>query len=128
MLDSVRLDKWLFAVRIFKSRSLAAKAIDGGKVKIDGTAVKPHRTVVIGDSIDVRKESRLLRFEVTGLIEKRVGAQEALKNYVMTEDPDLQPEIRDMVRLFREMDRGNQARGKPNKKDRRQILKVKGHD
>ena len=125
-MDAVRLDRWLFAVRIFKTRSLAAKAIAGGKVKIDGHTVKAHRLVRVDDEIYYRNEGRTLKYKVVGLIEKRVGAKDAQACYQVTEDPDLQPEIREMLQLYRSIDRSvPKTRGKPSKKDRRLIRKTK---
>ena len=128
-MDMVRLDRWLFAVRIFKSRSLAARAVSGGKIKIDGQSVKPHRMIRIGEEIHIRKEGRTLMYRVTGLIEKRVGAPEALKQYELTEDPDVPLEVRNMLQLYRQIDKGRaQVRGKPSKKDRRLLRKLKDSD
>ena len=127
-MESVRLDRWLFAIRAFKTRSLAAKAIAAGQVKIDGQAVKAHRMVRVGDEIDYRKEGRTYRYKVTGLLEKRVGAKEAVLHYEVQEDPDVDPKTREMLKLYRELDRGMKTRGKPSKKDRRLLRKLKEED
>lgn len=125
--DSVRLDKWLVAVRVFKSRSLAAQAIKGGKIKIDGHVVKPHQAIQVGDQIDLREQGRTLRYEVKGLLDKRVGAPLARQQYNLTEDPDLTPEAREMIELYREADKGiRHAKGRPTKRDRRLIRRLKG--
>lgn len=128
MLETVRLDRWLFAVRVFKTRSMAAKAIAGGKIKIDGQTVKAHRMVRIGDEVDYRNEGRSFRYKVTGLLEKRVGAKEAVLHYQLQEDPEVQPEVREMLKLYRELDKGTRTSGKPEKKDRRLLRKLKGED
>ncbi len=128
-LESVRLDRWLFAVRVFRSRSLAVQAISSGRIKIGGDTVKPHRPVRVGDLIDYRDQGRTLRYEAVKLIEKRVGAKDARACYVLTEDPDLTEDVREMVKLVREMDRQTpRVRGKPTKKDRRDIRKLKEGD
>ncbi len=125
-LEAVRLDRWLFAVRIFKSRSLAAKAIAGGRVKIDGHAVKAHRMVHLGDEIVYKAEGRTLKYTVTGLIEKRVGAPIAREQYRVTEDPDLKPEMRELLRVYRDMEKKNpRNKGRPTKRDRRLIEKIR---
>ena len=124
-LEAVRLDKWLFAVRIFKTRSLAAQAIAAGKVKIDGHAVKAHRPVRVGDEIWLRKEGMTVKYAVKKLLDRRVGAKEASPCYETTEDPDVQPEMREMLKLYRELDKGLQRRGKPSKKDRRLLRQIK---
>ena len=128
-LEAVRLDRWLFAVRIFKTRSNAAKAIAGGKVKVNDEAAKPHKLVKIGDVLQLKREGRTLAYRVLGLLEKRVGAADARPCYEMTEDADLEPEVREMVRLYREVDRKTEKpKGRPSKRDRRQIERLRGRD
>ena len=125
-LEQVRLDRWLFAVRLFRTRSLAAKAIASGRVKMDGHAVKAHRPVRVGDEIYYRDHGRTLKIEVVALLEKRVGAAEARPCYNLVEDPDLQPEVREMVKVYRELARSTpKPKGRPTKKDRRQLQKLK---
>ena len=81
-MDKLRLDKYLWAIRIFKTRTLATTAIDQGKVRLNGLAVKPSRTVAIGDRYTIRSTERRMTIEVAGLIHNRVAYEEALKNYV----------------------------------------------
>ena len=81
-LDKVRVDKWLWSVRIFKSRSLATDVCKKGRVKVGEEVVKPSFLVTAGDTIHVRKEGYNLTFEVTGLIEKRVSATLAQECYI----------------------------------------------
>jgi len=128
-LENVRLDRWLFSVRIFKSRSNANKAVAGGKVKVNGETAKPHKLIQIGDTIQFKHEGRLYEYKVLGLLERRVGAKEAEPCYEITEDADLTPEVRDMVRLYREVDRKNpKAKGRPSKRDRRQLERFMNED
>ncbi len=82
MPDKVRIDKWLWSVRIFKSRTIAADAVKGGKVRINGAPTKPSAMVQRGDRLVVSKGGFNLEFEVVDLIEKRVGAPIAQKCYV----------------------------------------------
>ena len=118
--ESVRLDRWLFAVRIFKSRSLAAKAIAGGRIKVDGSTVKAHRLIRIGEEIEYKREGRTYRYKVLGLLEKRVGAKDAQQQYELTEDADLMPEMREMLKIYRESEvRAPRNKGRPTKRDRR---------
>ena len=125
--ESVRLDRWLFAVRVFKTRSLAAKAIAGGKIKVNGVSAKAHRPLKLGDVVVLKREGHCYQYEVKGLIEKRVGAAEAEKQYSLTEDADLNPEMRDMMKLYLEIDRQNRtSRGRPSKRDRRLMEKQRG--
>jgi len=78
---SMRLDKWLWAARFFKTRALASAAISGGKVHVNGDRVKPARRIVTGDSLAVRKGRYLFSITVTGLSEQRRPAEEARALY-----------------------------------------------
>lgn len=79
--EKLRLDKYLWAIRIFKTRTQAASAIDDGKVKMNGAAVKASRTVALGDRYDIKTPARKWTIEVTGLLHNRVGYEEAIKHY-----------------------------------------------
>jgi ribosome-associated heat shock protein Hsp15 len=120
--EGVRIDKWLWAVRIFKSRSLATDSCQHGKVLISDEAVKPSRNIHIGDIIVVRKPPLTLTYQVTGLIEKRGSATLAAENVV-----NLTPQEEfDRVRINQESafyvrDRGT---GRPTKKQRREMNKM----
>ncbi len=121
-LESVRMDRWLFSVRIFKTRSMASKAVDGGKVKANGVTVKAHKLVHIGDVINYKREGQNLEYKVLGLLDKRVGAKDAMLCYEVTEDADLSEEQRATLKIFREADRKvPRSEGKPSKRDRRQM-------
>ena len=88
--EKLRLDKYLWSIRIFKTRTLATKACEEGKVKLNGANVKPARSVSIGEIYDIRAE-RKWTIRVTGLLQKRVGFEEAIKNYIdLTSEEDLQ--------------------------------------
>jgi ribosome-associated heat shock protein Hsp15 len=120
--EGVRIDKWLWAVRIFKSRSLATDFCKRGRVLIHDEAVKPSRNIHIGDIIVVRKPPLTLTYQVTGLIEKRGSATVAAENVL---DLTTQEEF-DQARHTREnaffvRDPGT---GRPTKKDRRDITKM----
>ena len=82
--EKLRLDKYLWSIRLFKTRSMAADACDSGKVKYDGQQAKASKNVNIGDEYEVKTEAKRWRIKVTGLIEKRVAASEAIKNYNKT--------------------------------------------
>ena len=73
--DEMRMDKWLFAVRLFKTRGQAADACRGGKIKLNDTAVKAAKTVRVGDTVSVRQSPMVRSFKVIGLTERRVGAK-----------------------------------------------------
>ena len=86
-----RLDKYLWSIRIFKTRSLATKAIDEGKVKLSGANIKPSRPVQIGDSYEIRTSARKWTIQVSSIIDKRVKYEEAIKHYMdLTTEEDKQ--------------------------------------
>lgn len=90
-MEKLRLDKYLWAIRIFKTRTQATEAIDSGKVKWEGNVVKPSRPVAIGDRYAIKTPARRWTIEVTGLLHNRVGYEEAIKNYIdITSDEDKQ--------------------------------------
>lgn len=86
-MEKPRLDKYLWSIRLFKTRSQATDAIDSGKVKMNGAAVKPARPVSLGDQYQIRTQQGRKTIEVTGLLHTRMGYEEAIKNYV-----DITPE------------------------------------
>lgn len=125
-MEDVRIDRWLFAVRIFKSRSIAVKEINANHVKVDGEAVKPHRSVRVGDVITIKREGRTYEYTVTKLLDKRVGAKDAQEAYTLVADADVEPEMREMLQLYRDMNRQiPRNKGRPTKRDRRLIEKHK---
>ena len=81
-ITKLRIDKYLWAIRLFKTRSQAADACDKGKVKLNAVNVKASKTVNLGDEYDVKTEARKWMIKVTGLIEKRVAYSEAIKHYI----------------------------------------------
>lgn len=117
--DSCRIDKWLWAVRIYKTRSAAAEAVKSGKVKIDGTAVKPSHELRVGQIITIPKGVVKYQFLVTGIIEKRVGAQIA-KEYCRDITPEEEKmkltHLEYMPAAFRP-----KGTGRPTKKERREL-------
>lgn len=123
--ENIRIDKWLWAVRVFKTRSLASQACRAGKVKIYEMSVKPSREVKLDDNIHIQigQLNRVLR--VTGLIHNRVSAKLAVENY---EDLSPQEEI-EKVKMMRELNYEYRERGtgRPTKKERRIIEKLKKH-
>ena len=80
-MEKLRLDKYLWAIRIFKTRTQATNAIDENKVKWNGATVKPSRIVAIGDQYHIKTPARRWTIEVTGLLHNRVTYEEAVKNY-----------------------------------------------
>jgi len=80
--EKLRIDKYLWAIRLFKTRSQAADACDKGKVKQNGSSVKASKTVNLGDEYEVKTEAKRWIIKVTGLLEKRAAYPEAIKNYL----------------------------------------------
>lgn len=114
-----RIDKWLWAARIFKTRSMAAAACKKGQVSIKGSQIKPSRMIKEGDVIEVRKSPVTFSFRVKQTIEKRVGAKlvpEILENVT----PPEQYEILEMSKISGFVDRAR-GTGRPTKKDRRSL-------
>lgn len=120
--EGVRIDKWLWAVRIFKSRSLATDFCKRGRVVIGEEAVKPSRNIHIGDIILVKKPPVTFTYQVTGLIEKRGSATLAAENVIDLTPPEELDRIHNaQENAFFVRDRGT---GRPTKKDRRDIDKL----
>ena len=119
MTDVARIDKWLWAARIFKTRSIAADACKNGRVTISGTNVKPSHSIKVGEIINVKKPPITYSFEVLQTIEKRVGAKLIPEVYKNVTDAK-QYELLEMSRISGFVDRAR-GTGRPTKKDRRQI-------
>lgn len=118
--EKLRVDKYLWAIRIFKTRSLAADACNNGKVKSDGTNLKPSRNVSVGDRFTIKTEARKWVIEVTGLLNHRVQFSEAIKYYL-----DLTPEEDNLKGhsssfVFNTGKRKSKI-GRPTKKDKRSL-------
>ncbi|HKJ78526.1 MAG TPA: RNA-binding S4 domain-containing protein [Prolixibacteraceae bacterium] len=119
MPDSVRIDKWLWAVRLFKTRSKATEACRKGRVEIDGFPVKPSREVRADDVLKVNIAPVARSFKVLAIIEKRVSAKIA-PDYVEDITP---PEELEVLRVQREMNfmKRERGTGRPTKKERRDL-------
>lgn len=119
MSEGVRIDKWLWAVRIFKSRSLATDYIKRGRVLIGGEAVKPSRMVHPGDVLVIKRMPLTLTYQVTGLIDKRGSATLAAQNVLnLTPLEEINRFRHAQESAFYVRDRGT---GRPTKKDRRDL-------
>lgn len=122
-----RLDKYLWAIRIFKTRSLATRACDDGKVKMGGATVKPSKAIAIGDVLDIRAEGRKWTIEVTGIIQNRMKYEEAIKHYTdMTSEEDKQYNQR-LSNSFYTGKRLSKT-GRPTKKQRRGLDNMLNED
>lgn len=118
--EKIRLDKYLWSVRLFKTRTLAAAACDSGKVKFNGLQAKAARSVSIGDEYEVKTEHKRWRIKVTGLIEKRVAAAEAIKYYLDITPEEEQLRLQYQAASFHTGKRQSKI-GRPTKKERRDL-------
>ncbi len=119
MNNEARVDKWLWAARIFKTRTIAAAACKKGQVSMGGTQLKPSRMVKVGDTIDVKKPPITYSFRILQAIEHRVGAKlipEVLENVTRPE----QYELLEMSKISGFVDRAR-GTGRPTKKERRAL-------
>ncbi|MBI4514654.1 MAG: RNA-binding S4 domain-containing protein [Deltaproteobacteria bacterium] len=118
--DAVRLDRWLWAARMFRSRTLAATACDGGKVHVNGGAAKPHKALRPGDRVTITSEAGKRQLQVRALSERRGPAEQARLLYEdLTPPPPPRSEPTPPV-VARE--RGS---GRPTKRERRQLDRLR---
>ena len=121
----MRLDKWLWVARFFKTRSLASAAVEGGKVRLNGLAVKPAREVKLGDELQIRAGEQVWTVVVEGLHEQRRPAPEARLLY--RETPESRQERKRQAELRRLSPiPGADHKGRPTKRDRRQLNVFRG--
>ncbi|WP_278778189.1 RNA-binding S4 domain-containing protein [Leyella stercorea] len=118
-MEVARIDKWLWAARIFKTRSIAANACKNGRVMLDGVTVKPSRTVKVGDVVSVKKPPVTYSFKILKTIEQRVGAKLLPEIYENVTDAK-QYELLEMSRISGFVDRAR-GTGRPTKKERRAL-------
>ena len=122
MSESVRIDKWLWAARFFKTRSMATDAVDGGKIRLNGERIKPARGVKIGDKLDIDNGSTEWEVVVDGLAEQRGSAAIAQTLYTETGESVLRREKKEEQRKFLR-EPAEAIKGRPTKRDRRHIDK-----
>ena len=125
-MDELRIDKWLWAARLFKTRRGAAEACQGGKVKLEGRSVKPSRAIRVGDELQITRKLYRQRIKITGLSERRVSPAIAA---TLCEDitPAEEIEKAELVRTIESALRREPRRaGRPTKRDRRTLQKFKG--
>lgn len=124
--EKLRIDKYLWAIRLFKTRALASDACKAGRVKLEGTAVKPAHLVKVGETYTIRKGAEQKIIQVLDLLERRVDAKTAVSYYV-----DLSPkeEINKVYSVFDiPMAKRERGAGRPTKKDRRDMDSVRNTD
>jgi len=118
-----RIDKWLWAVRIFKTRAISTDACNSGKVKIDGKSIKPSRSIKLNETITVQKGIVKFVYEVSGLIEKRVSAKIASEN--VNDLTSTEEKFKMKAASAQPVTTRDKGMGRPTKKDRRNIDKLK---
>ncbi|MCB1948100.1 MAG: RNA-binding S4 domain-containing protein [Burkholderiales bacterium] len=124
-LEKFRLDKWLFAARFFKTRSLAAEAIERGRIHLNGTRVKPAKTLAVGDMLIIQIGNYKYEIKVLALSNKRGSAVIAQQLYSETEASLQQREI--IAERLKVQPSPFYVRGRPTKRDRRKIMRLKDH-
>ncbi len=124
IVEKVRLDKWLWAARFFRTRSLAKAAIEGGKVQVDNQRAKPSREISLGSTLEIRQGWDLKTVLVTGLSDQRRGATEAAQLYRETEQSLARRQDQAARRKALNMNSPHLDR-RPTKKERRQIHRFK---
>ena len=118
-METVRIDKWLWAVRVFKTRTIAAEACKKGRVLIENNSVKPARMIRIGDIVQVKKPPVTYSFKVIYISQKRMGAK-LVSNFMENVTPPEEYEILEMNKLSGFVDR-QRGTGRPTKKDSRDL-------
>lgn len=127
--EKMRLDKWLWATRFFKTRGLATEAVGGGKVHVDGARVKPARQIVVGQMLEIQKGPYKFVIQIDQLLSKRVSASLAQNAY--TESPESTEQrqvVQARLRDDRQFAQNERSAGRPNKRERRQLHRFKGRD
>ena len=119
MAAEARIDKWLWAARIFKTRSIAADACKNGRVTKNGVNIKPSHIVKVGETISVRKSPITYSFKILDAIEQRVGAK-LIPGVYENVTPKEQYELLEMSRISGFVDRAR-GTGRPTKKERRSL-------
>lgn len=123
--EKLRIDKYLWAIRIFKTRAEASDACEKGKVRSQGNAVKASKQVLIGNEYEIRAEARKWVIKVTGLISNRVQFSEAVKYYIDNTPNEEDQELKYQGSSFNTGKRNSKI-GRPTKKERRDLDDVIG--
>lgn len=118
--EKLRLDKYLWSIRLFKTRTTAAAACDNGKVKCDGVQVKAAKQVHVGDEYEVKTEARRWRIKVSALLHNRVAYTEAIKYYIDITPAEELERLQYQASSFHTGKRLSKI-GRPTKKDRREL-------
>lgn len=122
----IRLDKWLKISRIFKTRALATRACEDGKIKVNDKKAKPATTVHIGDKVTVKKRSKYRSFAILDIVQKNISKKDA--KFLYKEDtPQLSDESKELFELLQQWDKAGKRKykGRPTKKERREMEKIR---
>ncbi|MCP5028601.1 MAG: RNA-binding S4 domain-containing protein [Actinomycetia bacterium] len=122
MADGVRIDTWLWCVRVFKTRSASHEACRQGRVSINDSVIKPARRVKAGDQVEVRRRDRTIRHEVIEPVTKRVGA-DRVPSLLVDHSPPPEDQSDPRSELGGVRERGS---GRPTKRERREIDRLQG--
>jgi ribosome-associated heat shock protein Hsp15 len=125
----IRLDKWLKISRIYKTRALAARACEDGKVKVNEQKAKPSRIVQVGDKITIKVRSKYRTFDILDIVQKNVSNKDA-KFLYHEHLPKISEESKELYELLQEWDREGKRKykGRPTKKERRDLEKFRGFE
>jgi ribosome-associated heat shock protein Hsp15 len=118
--EKLRIDKYLWAIRLFKTRTLASAACDSGKVKWDGNQVKASKQVHVGEEYEIKTEARRWRIKVTGLLHNRQAYTEAIKYYIDITPAEELERLQHQASSFHTGKRLSKI-GRPTKKERRDL-------
>ena len=118
--EKLRIDKYLWSIRLFKTRSQAAAACDSGKVKYNGDSCKASKLVSVGDEYEVKTEAKRWRIKVTGLLHNRVQYSEAIKFYIDITPAEELDRIKSVASSFHTGKRLSKV-GRPTKRERRDL-------
>ncbi len=118
-MNEVRIDKWLWAMRVFKTRTIATEACKKGRVYVGDVAAKPSRTIKVGDVINVRKPPVTYSFRVLALAQNRLGAK-LVPEYMENITPKSELDLLDVVRISGFIDR-RKGLGRPTKREGREL-------
>jgi len=127
MSEKLRLDKYLWAIRLFKTRTMAAVACDTGKVKFNGTAAKAAKHITVGDEYEVKTENKRWKIKVIGLLHNRVKFEEAIKFYIDITPAEEIQRLQYQAATFHTGKRRSKI-GRPTKKERRDLDEFFGED
>ena len=123
--EAVRIDKWLWAVRVFKTRTIASEACKKGRIIIDNNSVKPSRMIRVGEVVQVKKPPITYSFKVLDIAHKRMGAK-LVPGFMENVTPSEEYEVLEMNKLSGFIDR-QRGSGRPTKKDRRDLEDFTGN-